>query len=63
MLDEKGNFNEETRKLVEAHFAKEIKKILGMAKNDNELRIIGSLLMSMIGNQVCDFIVKNDKST
>lgn len=60
MLDEKGNFNKETRELVEAHFAKEFKKILSIAKTENELRIVGSLLMGMIGNQVTNLIIKNN---
>lgn len=52
LVNDTGFLNDEAKQFVNERFVKEVKTLLNFANSESELRIIGSILNSIIGNAV-----------
>jgi hypothetical protein len=50
-IDQRGFLTDTGRKIFEARFGREVDALLSMATDENQTRIIGSLLSWMVGNK------------
>jgi hypothetical protein len=59
-VSERGFLTEEGKLLVH-RFSTEVEEILNIASSENELRLVGSILDSIIGNKVASRIQRTKK--
>lgn len=57
-LDEKGSLSVEAKRYVNDKFSHSVDDILNIAESESDLRIIGSLLSSLIGEKVSMKVLK-----
>ena len=57
-INEQGFLTKEGRMLFQARFGKEVDNLLTLAKDQNQLRLIASVLSKMIGDKVADLVIK-----
>jgi hypothetical protein len=57
-ITERGFLTDEGKSLVH-RFSSEIEDILNIASNENELRLVGSILSSIVGTKVTNKVQKS----
>lgn len=57
-IDERGFLTEDGKKIFEARFGKEVDALLSISTNENQARIIESILKWMIGNKTSDKVLE-----
>jgi hypothetical protein len=53
-VDERGVLHKDAREYVRARFDKEVAAILNISETENETRILGSILNSIIGDMIAN---------
>jgi len=60
LFTEAGFLSDEGRRVFKETIDKNISMLLGNATNENELRLIGSLIHQRVGQMVTDRLIKKD---
>lgn len=58
LIDNQGFLTKEGKAVFQSRFGKEIDNLLKMAKNENQLRIIASILNKIVGDKVIELVAK-----
>ena len=62
LFDEKGNLTPYGKELFSIHFDREVQLFLNHAENENDLRLIGSLIHKRVGDLVSENILNKSKN-
>ena len=61
LINEKGNIQEEASVFIKEKFIKEVNSLLNFAEDESQLRLIGSVLNSIIQDMVSKRVVDSKK--
>jgi hypothetical protein len=60
LINDQGFLTNEGKALFQARFGKEVDNLFKIAKDQNQLRVIASILNKIIGDKVADLVAKNE---